>query len=102
MMKVTFSEGVCRVDNVKFGYYNGTDLLAGTYDLEARYSHKHGRVLPHADGLGWIGSDPDCAIIIGKVRNRADVLPDGHLVRVLTAHIEAADESGIKVLAEVI
>jgi hypothetical protein len=68
---------------------------------EARYSHNFGKVLPHLDGLGWLGADAGVQIVLGSVRSQSGLIPDGHLVRVLVDAIEAAHETDIQVLAEV-
>lgn len=104
-MKISFDDvGTVRVDNVKFCYWelgnDREDIPAGSYPVEARFAHAYGKILPHVDGVGWIGSDTGAAIIFGKVRNRANVLPDNCLVQRLVACIEAAADSGQMVTAE--
>lgn len=103
-MNISFEHGKVYVDNVRFAFYevqHGADLLPGIYPVEARYSHHHGRALPHVDGYGWIGSSAGCAIVLGQVRGRSNLIPDGRLVRILTENIECAVEFGGNVLCEV-
>ena len=103
-MKLSFEHGKLYIDNVKFSKYevqDGTQLPAGSYITEARYAHAFGKLLPHIDGIGWIGSDAGCAIALGHVRSQSSLIPDGHLVRVLVGKIEAAHDLGDSVLSEV-
>ena len=104
-MKISFDDvGTVRVDNVKFCYWelgnDREDIPAGSYPVEARFAHAYGKILPHADGIGWIGSDTGAAVVLGKVRNLSNVLPDHSLVQRLVACIEAAADSGQVVTAE--
>ena len=103
-MKLSFEHGKLYIDNVKFSKYeaqDGTQLSAGSYITEARYAHAFGKLLPHIDGIGWIGSDAGCAVSLGQVRSQSGLIPDGHLVRVLVDAIEAAHETDVQVLAEI-
>ena len=107
-MKLSFEHGKLYIDNVKFSKYevapNGSkDLQPGSYEVEAeaRYAHAYGKVLPYIDGIGWIGTSPDCAIVIGQVLGKHGVIPDQHLVNVLVHAIEAESDLGYKVLVEV-
>lgn len=104
-MKISFDDvGTVRVDNMKFCYWElghgREDIRAGSYAVEARFAHAYGKILPHVESVGWLGADPSTAIILGKVRNRANVLPDGCLVQRLVACIEASADSGQVVTAE--
>lgn len=101
-MKIKFENGNCYVDNHRFAKYHGTNLQSGTYPVEARWSHSHSRVLPLIEGVGLVGFSNDCAIVLGSVRNRADVLGDEHLVKVLADGIEVNAELGHKILAEIV
>ena len=104
-MKLSFEHGKLYIDNVKQCKYeaqDGTKLSAGIYIAEARYAHAFGKLLPHIDGIGWVGSDAGCQITLGHVRSQSGLIPDGHLVRVLVAAIEAAHETDIQVLAEIV
>lgn len=103
-MRLSFEHGKLYVDNVKFSKYeaqHGTELRPGVHQTEARYSHNFGKVLPHLDGLGWLGADAGVQIVLGSVRSQSSLIPDGHLVRVLVEKIEAAHDLGDTVLSEV-
>ena len=104
-MKLSFEHGKLYIDNVKFSKYeaqHGSQLSAGSYITEARYAHAFGKLLPHIDGIGWIGSDAGCTVSLGQVRSQSGLIPDGHLVRVLVGKIEAAHDLGDTVLSEVV
>jgi hypothetical protein len=105
-MKLSFEHGKLFVDNVKFCRYEAQDgskdLQPGQYIVEARYSHSFGKLLPHVDGIGWLGNDAGCQVVLGRVMSQRGLIPDGHVVRVLTTGIEAAHETDIQVLAEVV
>jgi hypothetical protein len=106
-MKLSFEHGKLYIDNVRFCHYEVTqdgskDLQPGSYPVEARYAHNFGRVLPFIDGIGFAGDDDLCAIVVGRVRSQRGLLPDSHAVRVLVDAIEAAHETDVQVLAEVV
>lgn len=105
-MKLSFEHGKLYIDNVRFCHYEVTqdgskDLQPGSYPVEARYAHAFGKLLPHVDGLGWLGGDSGVQIILGRVRSQHGLIPDGHLVRILVESIEAHADAGDSVLAEV-
>ena len=107
MLHLELQHGVLYVDNVKFCYYEVSandgrkDLPKGTYVAEARYAHSFGKVLPHIESIGWAGADAGCQIILGRVRAKSGLIPDGYIVQVLISAIEAASDLGDQVLAEV-
>ena len=105
-MIINFDRGVVHIDNMRFCFYevpNGSkDLQPGHYSVEARYAHAFGKVLPFVADHGWIGDDARCAIVLGKVRGRANVAPHEHPVALLVERIEAAYDAGIPVLAEIV
>ena len=97
-MRLTIENGTMFVDNMFFGYVGAGDGCAGisngTYPVSTQYAHKFGKDLPNASGLGWIGDDAECAIVVGRVRAGAGVLPcSGHLSRLLSL-LEAAEDRG--------
>lgn len=104
-MKLSFAHGKLYVDNVKFSKYEAQDgckdLQPGSYPVEARYAHAFGKLLPHVDGIGWLGSDAGVQVVLGRVRAQSGLIPDGHLVRVLVEAIEAHADAGDTLLAEV-
>ena len=104
-MNLVLDHGKLYIDNVKFSKYEATNdsqLPAGSYPLEARYAHTFGKLLPYIDGIGWMGSDSGVAVTLGQVRSKSGLIPDGHLVRVLVERIEAAAETDIQILVEVV
>ena len=105
-MKIGFDDvGTVRVDNVKFCYWelgnDREDIPAGSYPVEARFSHVHDVTLPFIEGVGLVGFTADCAIVIGQVRHRVDVIGCSNTIQRLVACIETADETGRAVTAEI-
>ena len=103
-MIVSIDAGVVRVGNVKFcicEVSNGEALQPGSYDMEARFSPDHGKVLPYVAGIGWFGDDSSAAIVLGTARNRSDVLGDGSVVDRLVACVEATADLGRRIVLEV-
>lgn len=97
-MKLSIESGIMYADGLFVcfvGVGNGRDALqSGRYPCEATYSHTHGKNLVRVDGIGWAGASPECDIVLGRVRNRDDVLPcPAHERRVL-ALVETAQDYG--------
>lgn len=97
-MRLTIENGTLFVDNLFFAYAgvgnDRTNLQPGCYPVATQFSHKFGQDLPNAHGLGWIGAESGCAIVVGRVRAGAGVLPcSGHLSRILSL-LEAAEDRG--------
>jgi hypothetical protein len=77
------------------GAGNGCSTIrSGYYPLEATYSHAHRKNLVRADGLGWVGASAEHDIVVGRVRNRDDVIPCQSFERRIFALVEAATEAG--------
>lgn len=100
-MKLTIENGTLFADNLFFCYCEPgnerNDIPAGAFKVTTTYSHKHGKDLPNVVGIGWVGADKECDIVLGRVRSGAGVMPcDAHLVRLLSL-IEAAEDRGAKV-----
>lgn len=98
-MKLTLSGHSLYADNLFFCYaeapHGRTALRPGRYPVSTQFSHAHGRELPLAQDLGWIGSDPDaCDLVLGRVRKGDALLPCSAHVGRLLALIEAASERG--------
>ena len=79
-MKLVIQGNRLYADNLRFCHCevkedgNGIKPFSGT--VEARFSHHHGRELPIADGLGWLGAAPECAVRVGRVvRSDGSVMP---------------------------
>lgn len=79
---------------------DGDTYFYGT--VEPRYSHSHGRELPIADGLGWLGGDASCAIVVGRVINGdGKVLPCKLTETRLMTLVNMSDELGMNISLEV-
>lgn len=70
---------------------NGDKSLSGT--VEARFSHHHGRELPIADGLGWLGADHQVSVVLGNVvKSDGSVIPcklaEARLLGMINYHAE--------------
>lgn len=98
-MKLVLDSGILYADNLFFSYaeapHGRATLRPGRYSVSTQFSHAHGRELPLAQDLGWIGSDPaECDIVLGRVRSGNALLPCSAHVGRLLALIEAATERG--------
>jgi len=104
-VKVGIENGRMYLNNTHFCLVeagNGRDcILSGSYELSSQFSHSHGRVLPKADGAGWIGADAGCDIILGGVRGRTCIIPNPSFVDALLVKLEVAEGLGKYVLLEV-
>jgi hypothetical protein len=77
------------------GAGNGrSSIQSGRYPVEPTYSHAFRKNLVRADGLGWIGASQEYAVVLGRVRNRDDVLPCESFEKRLFALVESAEELG--------
>lgn len=97
-MRLTIEDSTLFIDNLFFCYVGAgndrTNLQPGAYQVTTQFSHKFGKNIPNANGIGWIGADKECDVILGRVRSGPGVIPcDGHLVRLL-AILEAAEDRG--------
>ena len=68
------------VDNLRFCHCevkeDGNSIKPFSGTVEARFSHHHGRELPIADGLGWLGADSQVAVVLGNVvKSDGSVIP---------------------------
>lgn len=77
-MKLVVQGNRLYVDGLLFSHCevkdgHGYKSFSGT--VEARYSHHHGRELAISHGIGWLGSDPSCDIVLGRV-----VAGDGRVI----------------------
>lgn len=98
-MKLTLSGHSLYADNLFFCYaeapHGSSTLRPGRYPVSTQFSHAHGRELPLAQDLGWIGDDPDaCDIVLGRVRSGDALLPCSAHVGRLLAMLEAAEGRG--------
>lgn len=78
-MKLLLSGGSLYLDNTFFCFaevgHGRTYLPAGQYSVGTEFSTAHGLDLPTVAGLGWIGADPECDIVLGRVRGRDALVP---------------------------
>ncbi len=104
-MILSLERGQLYLDNVVFSLaeeINGRgNLPVGRHTVEARYSHKHERILPHVDAVGWIGFDTPCAIVLGKVRVGGGIIPCRDMVERLLACIRTETEADRPILMEI-
>lgn len=104
-MKLKIADHSLYVDNIFLCYAgagNGrSDLQPGHYPVSTQYAHVHGKTLADAVGLGWIGADRGCDIVLGSVRGRSGVVPQESLVSRLVAVLEEAQNRGKIVMLEV-
>ena len=105
-MKVGIENGRMYLNNTHFCLVeagNGRDcILSGSYELSSQFSHSHGRVLPKADGAGWIGAAAGCDIILGGVRGRGGLVPSKSFVESLLARIEVEEGLGRTPILEIL
>lgn len=78
------------------------NLPTGRFETATQYSHTHGKILADAYGLGWIGADIGCDIILGSVLRRNGVLPSQGALSRLLAMLEVAEGNGSAVWLEVV
>ena len=104
-MKLSIKDGTFYVDNLKLCLVeagNERDCLpTGCYEVATQYATVHGKVLPDAIGLGWIGADYKCDCVLGSVRGRTGILPSQGSLSRLLAMLEVAEGNGQAVWLEV-
>lgn len=70
-MKLVIDGNRLYLDGLMFshvGVKNGHRDKHFSGEAEPRYSHHHhGSELLHVDGLGWVGGQPSCDIVLGRV-----------------------------------
>lgn len=105
-MKLSIKDGNFYVDNMKLclaGVGNGRpDLPNGNFEVATQFSHVHGKVLPDAIGLGWIGASNECDCVLGSVLGRNGVIPSQGSLSRLLAMLEVAEGAGNVVWLEVV
>ena len=93
--------GVLYADNIRFGFVeagNGrTSLPTGRYPVTTQFAHGMGTELPNAEGLGWIGHFPECAIRVGQVRGSHTLVQCAVTTERLVRMLERCEESGVPV-----
>lgn len=105
-MKLKIADHSLYVDNVFLCYAgagNGrSDLQPGHYPVSTQYAHVHGKTLADAVGLGWIGADRGCDIVLGGVRGLSGPIPSPTALGRLLALLEVAEDRGEPVTLEVV
>lgn len=103
-MKLSIQGNRLYVDNLMFSHVEVKDghrdkPFAGS--VESRFSHAHGRELPIADGLGWLGGEPSCDVVLGRVvKGDGSVMPCKLAEGRLLGLINIAEETGKRVAIE--
>lgn len=105
-MNLKIEDGTLYADNLTLcfaGAGNGRpNLPTGHYPVSTQYAHVHGKTLPDAVGLGWIGADRCCDVVLGGVRGRSGPVPSPSSLGRLLALLEAAEDIGQAVTLEVV
>lgn len=104
-MKLSIRDGNLYADNLKLCYCeagNGRDdLPTGRYTVETQFAHVHGKTLPDANGIGWIGAAHECDVVLGSVRGKHGLVPSQSYVSRLLALLEVAEGRGQTVILEI-
>ena len=97
-MNLSIRDGALYADNIFLCYCeagNGRpNLPVGRYEVSTQYAHVHGKTLPDGVGLGWIGANRECDIVLGAVRGRNGVVPSPSSLGRLLALLEASEDLG--------
>jgi len=105
-MKLKIEDGALYANNLHLclaGVGNGRpNLPTGRYEVTTQYAHVHGKVLPDAIGLGWIGASYECDCVLGSVLGRNGVLPSQGALSRLHTMLEVAEGNGSTVWLEVV
>jgi len=102
-MKLTIDTGtgVMYANNVRFCFAeagNGrTSIPVGRYPVTTQFAHGMGTELTNAEGLGWIGHFPECAIRVGQVRGSSTLVQCAVTAERLVRMVERAEDSGTPV-----
>ena len=105
-MKILIENGLLYIDNKRFCYAKVNDgsktLRPVSRKVSTQYSHAHGKVLPLIADFGWIADDDLSYVRIGSVLGSDGPLKCHMSIGGLVARIEAAEEFGTTVLAEIV
>ena len=97
-MDLSIRDGILYADNFILCHCeagNGRpNLPTGRYEVSTQYAHVHGKTLPDAVGLGWIGASRECDIVLGAVRGRNGVIPSSPALGRLLAILEVCEDDG--------
>lgn len=104
-MRLSIQGNRLYVDNLMFSHAeirDGHRDKSFTGEVEPRYAHSMGRELLHADGLGWLGAAPECAIRVGcVVRSDGSVMPCLVTEARLMGMANYATENGKRITLEI-
>ena len=104
-MKITVQGNRLYVDNLMFSHCevkDGHRDKSFSGEAEPRYSHAHGTELVHVDGLGWMGAQPSCDIVLGRVvKSDGGVLPCRVTEARLIGLVNYATEHGKRITLEI-
>ena len=104
-MKLVVQGNRLYVDGLLFSHCevkDGHGYKSFSGSVEARYSHHHGRELAISHGIGWLGSDPSCDIVLGRV-----VTGDGRVIPCSTTEarlmglVNYTEEQGKRITLEI-
>lgn len=104
-MNLSIQNGSLYVNNIRFCFVepgNGrSDIPTGRYPVTTQVAHAFGTELVLADGIGWIGANPQCDIVLGLVRGRNALLPCPTCADRLFRVVDTYQEVDSKVTLEV-
>ena len=104
-MKITVQGNRLYVDNLMFSHCevkDGHRDKSFSGEAEPRYSHAHGTELVHVDDLGWMGAEPSCDVVLGRVvKSDGGVLPCRVTEARLIGLANYATEQGKRITLEI-
>ena len=104
-MKLVIDGNRLYLDNIQFSHIevkNGNRDKHFSGEAEPRYSHHHGAELLHVDGLGWVGGQPSCDIVLGRVvSGTGDVIPCRTTEARLMGIVNFTTEQGKRITLEI-
>ena len=104
-MKLTIQGNRLYADNLMFSHCevkDGHRDKSFSGEAEPRYSHAHGTELVHVDGLGWVGAQPSCDVVLGRVvKSDGGVLPCRVTEARLIGLANFATEQGKRITLEI-
>ena len=102
-MKFTVSGNRLYSNNVIFSHIQiKPELTKSSYKANPQYSHNRERDLVFVDGLGWMGGDDECDIVVGRVVNsEGKVIPCRLTENRMMIIANLAEDSGANLMIEV-
>jgi hypothetical protein len=105
-MNLSIRNGNLYIDNIRFCFVepgNGrSDLPLGRYPVTTQVAHHFGTELVLADGIGWLGANQKCDIVLGMVRGRNVLLPCEASADRLFRLVDTYQEVDSKVTLEIV